>query len=442
MGSFQARISSAILGRIRKRRRSPAVAEPSLNNDPRKVPPAKMREVTFADFDGVARLKARSGMVADSLENWNRLWRANPALRGLVNRPAGWVLEAEGEIVGYLGNISLQCRYGDSALNAVASHGFCADPPYRALTFSLASAFYRQTSVDFFVSSTAIESSGKMALAFKCAALPQPDYDTVLLWVLRPYSFAQMLVRKLDVQPGLAAIATAIAGLAIAADKIFRKRRPRLTSRIFAVIESSIDQIDGEIAALWTDKLKESSRLYTDRSPEALRWHFGIPGDQGSVRVLRCYENEKLMGYAVVRSDKDAQDGIRRSIIADLIARHDNSAVVQALWVAAYEHAKNIGSDILEVQGFPATIREVSSAWRPYRRKYPACPYYYRATDPVLQKELNDPSAWYACPYDGDASLIRPSSSISTLRFGPAPKSVTQSEKAVALAEVQGTGVV
>jgi hypothetical protein len=440
MGSFQEKISAAILTRIRKRRPAPQAATRSQSNDASKVPPAKIREVTFSDFDGVARLKARSGIVADSPENWNRLWRANPAFAaGTVSRPIGWVLDAEGEIVGYIGNISLQCRYGDKTLNAVATHGFCADPPYRAVSFSLASAFYRQKAVDFFVSSSAIEVSGKMAVAFKCAAVPQPDYDTVLLWVLRPYSFARILIKKLDVKPVLAPMASAVVGLAVAADRILRRRRPRLTSAELTVSESGIDAIDGEIAALWADKLNEGTRFYADRAPEVLRWHFEIPGDQGSVRVLRCYENGKLTGYAVVRSDEDPRDGIRRSLIADLIARQDNPAVVQALWVAAYETAKAIGSDILEVQGFPSNIREVSLCWRPYRRKYPACPYFYKATDPVLHKELSNASAWYACPYDGDATLIRPSYPSSTVRLAPELAQVPQIDSAVELGKVQRT---
>jgi hypothetical protein len=440
MGSFQEKISAAILTRIRKRRPSPTAAARSQSNDASKVPPAKLREVTFSDFDGVARLKARSGIVADSPENWNRLWRANPALaQGPANRPIGWVLDADGEIVGYLGNISLQCRYGDKTLSAVATHGFCADPSYRAVALSLASAFYRQKSVDFFVSSSAIEVTGKMALAFKSAAVPQPDYDTVLLWVLRPYSFARVLVKKLDLKPALAPIARAVVALTVATDRSLRGRRPRLTSSSLSVSESGIDAIDGEIGTLWTDKLSEGTRFYADRTPEVLRWHFEIPGDRGSVRVLRCYENDKLQGYAVVRTDEDPLDGIRRSQIADLIASQDNPAVVRALWVAAYEHAKAVGSDILEVQGFPSNIREVASAWHPYRRKYPACPYYYRATDPVLHKELSDPSAWYACPFDGDATLIRPSYSSSGVRLAAELTQSPKSDEAVELAKVQQT---
>lgn len=416
MSSFQEKISAAILARIRRRKASTGSGEKSQQQGPSKVTPAKLREATFADFEGIAKLKARSGIVADSPENWNRLWKANPALvAGEQTRPIGWVLDAEGEIVGYLGNIALQCQYGERKLSAVATHGFCADPPYRGVSLSLASAFYRQKTVDFFVSSSAIEVTGKMALAFKCAALPQPDYDTVLFWVLRPYSFGRILMQKLDLTPVLQPIGRAVVAFVVAADRLVRRRRPRFTSATLTVKGSNIDVLDKEIGELFADKLKEGTRFFADRSPEVLRWHFEIPGDRGSAHVLRCYENQKLQGYAVVRSDKDPRDGIRKSVIADLIARQDDPAVVKALWAAAYEHATAVGSDVLEVQGFPSQIREAATAWRPYRRKLPACPYYYRATDPVLHKALSDPSPWYACPFDGDATLIRPSYASSSV---------------------------
>jgi hypothetical protein len=439
MGSFQEKISAAILTRIRQKRPSTVVEKrPTISS----FPTAKLREVTFADFAAVARLKKRCGIVEDSPENWTRLWRLNPALgEEEARRPIGWVLDAGGEIVGYLGNISLQCRYGDKTLSAVATHGFCADPPYRAVTLSLASAFYRQKSVDFFVSSSAIEVSGKMALAFKCAVVPQPDYDTVLFWVLRPYSFARTLARKLDIKPLLSPISSVVIALWVAADKIIHRRWPSSNVAALKVIVGGLDEIGHEMAELWRDKLKEEIRMYADRSTEVLRWHFEIPGDRGSVRVLRCYRGGDLWGYAVVRNDEDPRDGIRRSIIADLIVRKDDMTVVEALFVAAYEQAKTAGSEILEVQGFPSHIRQLTVGWRPYLRKYPACPYYYRATDPELHKALSDASAWYACPYDGDATLIRPSYSSSAARPVAATMERRHSAETVELAKIQRTEV-
>jgi hypothetical protein len=97
-----------------------------------------------------------------------------------------------------------------------------------------------------------------------------------------------------------------------------------------------------------------------------------------------------------------------------MLVRNDDADVIRALFLASYDYATEKRSDVLEVQGFPPQVRAVFSEFRPYSRKYPACPYYFKAADPRLQERLEDPSVWYACPYDGDATLIRPSNPSSS----------------------------
>jgi len=121
----------------------------------------------------------------------------------------------------------------------------------------------------------------------------------------------------------------------------------------------------------------------------------------------------------VVRTDTDPGNGLRKSVMADTLVRRDDPEIVRALWAAAYESAKREGSHVLEVLGYPPGIRQACAEWNPYVRQYPACPYYYKAADPILHKALSDGAAWYATPFDGDATLIRPSySSSSSVRDG------------------------
>src|SRR5580700_4464343 len=113
------RLIRALIRQMRSRRRS--------LEGPQEVAPAgkplavKQREVQFSDFQGVAELKERSGWGKDSLENWDRLWRDNPAL-AVAKSPLsmGWVLEAGGRIVGYGGSVPLLYHYGDRTLIAAA----------------------------------------------------------------------------------------------------------------------------------------------------------------------------------------------------------------------------------------------------------------------------------------------------------------------------------
>jgi hypothetical protein len=122
--------------------------------------------------------------------------------------------------------------------------------------------------------------------------------------------------------------------------------------------------------------------------------------------VFCCYCGEELLGYIVVRSDPVPTVGIRRSMVADLIAKNDDPATLNALCAAAYQHGKHMGSHVLEILGFPPGVRAVCSRSNPYLRKYPSCPFYYKTADPSLHKALAEPSLWYASPFDGDTTLM------------------------------------
>jgi hypothetical protein len=442
MASIEKRIAAAVLTALRSRSEEHPISK-SNPAVPSSAAPAKIREALLSDFEAVAELKQRWGMAADSVENWDRLWRQNPALaRAPRSRPIGWVLEAGGKIVGYIGNISLLCRYGDRTLSAVTAHGLVVEPAYRGVGVSLNSAFFRQKAVDLYVCTTTIPAVGKISAALKADQLPQPDYWTVLFWVLRPSDFVNSMMKKLAVKSLLSRAGGALGSLAITADRSFRKRRPKQSLKLPKVTEISAAEIGDEFQALWLDKVSEQTRLLTDRSAAALRWHCEIPGDRGITRVLRCSKNDRLLGYSIVRHEPPDENGLRKSIIVDMLVREDESTVVEALLAAAYGQASCAGSDILEVMGFPENIRRVFAQSRPYQRRYPACPYYYKAADPELHKALSAASAWYASPYDGDATLIRPSfsSSFPPLTSG-VPADGSRSSAPIAVAERERTEV-
>ena len=408
MGFLEQKLVGAILTRIRDRQEAPSVAEGHAVADPSvSRSSVRLREAQFSDLEAVKDLKQRWGLSSDSLENWERLWCRNPALEQLqLKRPIGWVLEAGGMVVGYLANISLLYRYGDKTLTAVTGSGLVVEPAYRALSLTLIAAFYRQKSVDLFLTTTAVGAVGKIARAFKSDPLPQQDYDTMLFWVLRPYPFAQALMKKLKLGPTLSYIGSMLASLAAGADKVFHRRLPKRRPKALSVSEISAYEIGEEFQAFWLEKLNEKPRLLANRSPASLRWHFGNPGDTGTVRVICCRNHGGLVGYAVVRNEPpNHANGLRRSIVADMLAKQDDPAILSALLIAAYDHAKHAGSHVFEVLGFPQDIRKVCSQWHPYRRKYPTSPFYYKAADPALHKMLSDGTAWYASPFDGDTTL-------------------------------------
>ena len=92
-------------------------------------------------------------------------------------------------------------------------------------------------------------------------------------------------------------------------------------------------------------------------------------------------------------------------LIVDIFVQNNDPDVVVALLDRAYLYARNSGSHVLELMGFPKDIRATVLRNQPYSRMAPNWPYYYLSHDIDLQTNLNHGEAWYACPFDGDASL-------------------------------------
>jgi hypothetical protein len=366
----------------------------------------KIRQAKLSDYDAVIDLKRRWNLIPESFENWERFWRLNPALRNAPPELSiGWVLEAEGRVVGYLGSILSTYYFEGRRLIAVSSTGLVVEPTYRSVTMTLNAQFYRQKS-DLQLGTTADPSVGKIAKAFKSDPLPQEDYDTVLFWVLQPHPFVEAVVKKLELHPALAKTVSIPGALAVGAEKVFRRRWPKKGLKALSIALIRVDEIGDEFQALWLRKLDEKNQLLADRSAEALRWHFTIPGDSGTTNVFCCRRDRELVGYAITRSATHRSNGMHRTLIADMLVKLDDAEVTRTLLSAVYEHSKKNGSDILEVMGFPHTIRAVCLEGNPYMRKYPATPFYYKAADPVLHKALSDGTRWYATPFDGDTTLM------------------------------------
>jgi len=93
-------------------------------------------------------------------------------------------------------------------------------------------------------------------------------------------------------------------------------------------------------------------------------------------------------------------------MLADILVEQDDPSVTETLLEAAYSNAVASGSHVFEVVGLPGHIRQILMGWNPYVRKYPTDPLIYKTADEALTRILADENAWYASPFDGDATLI------------------------------------
>jgi len=203
--------------------------------------------------------------------------------------------------------------------------------------------------------------------------------------------------------PHLAAAAIVAVAILPAA---FRRRWPRGSAKDLAVSEIKVSEIGEDFEILWKEKLGEGTRLLADRSLEFLRWHYNVPCDGAKTSVLCCRKQGQLIGYLVIRDEAGNANGLRRSLIADMLVKQDDPETLKLLIVAAYKHAGRAGSHVLELQGFPANIRRLCAQWNPYSRSFPATPFYYKGAAPAMHKALSDGALWYGTPFDGDTTLM------------------------------------
>jgi hypothetical protein len=372
----------------------------------RRTVAVRQRSVEFSDCEKVIKLKQRWGHWKDSLENWFRLWRDNPAV-GLAKSPLnrGWVLEVEDEIVGYQGSVPLVYHYGGRTLLAAAGTSLVVEPTYRPHSIGLLASFYRQKDVDLFLITTAIPSVGKLAKVLQAVPLPQRDYDEVFLWVLDARQFLDAVIEKISMGDQIEKLAKPIAWLLLQADlAILRKPPLRIPSKI-DVTEIQVQDIGSEFDALWQKHLAKRNRLMADRSAATLRWHFTIPEGPRAV-VYRCHHGGRLAGYAVVQTRTDRQTNMQSCSLVDLVAVDDDPDVTESLLAKAYTNARDSGSHVFQISGFPPKIRQILSRWRPYRLRYEACPFWHKSNDENLRRILAHEDAWCASPFDGDTSLM------------------------------------
>ena len=406
MPSVQERLTDAVLATIRTRRDDREVAQSPLLNGSRNHAAIALRAATFSDFEKVALLHKRLGQGADSVENWKRLWVDNPALKNREVTPRiGWILESAGSVVGFFGTIPLLCEFQGTTLTAAASCRFAVDPEFRSSSHLLVSSFLRQKDVDLFLNTTATPAAGKMMEASKASPVPQLDYGTVLFWVLDHRRFSEAVLKKLEARPALAKVGSFAGSVAMWAEARLRRRFPQVSTADSEVSECTLDTLPSDFDAFCTEQAMASKKLIGKRSSEVLRWHFTPPGSQKICRVFTYRSGGRITGYAVSRQERDPQFGLVRCVVADLIAAEDDPKVVQALVAAAHASAKRSGSHVLEVTGFPRTIRRALDEWKPLTRQYPSNPYFYKARDRSLHERLSSEDLWYACPFDGDATL-------------------------------------
>jgi hypothetical protein len=363
----------------------------------------RIREVEDGDLDAVGRLLKAEGWGAPTASDWRWLWQENPALSRTV-LPRGWVLLEQGSVVGFLGNMLQEYRFGDRTLTAAVAAGLVVAPAARGSSLKLITSHARQPNVDLLLNTTAAPHVSKIHQFLKFRPVPQPTFDRSAYWVLRPARFARGALAKKGLPRAAALPAAPFLALLIQTERL-RRRWPREVRSDVELRVISAPSIGVEFDQLWQRRLTEWPRLLAVRDAQTLRWHFASRGRPHAPFLVCAFSGSALLGYvAVVRQDA-AHLELARARVADIFVAHDDPDIIRQLLVRSASHARSAGADMLEVIGLPRTIRRAVEGLRPFEIVDGSSPFVYKAVDTSLDEQLADEKVWYAGLFDGDGSV-------------------------------------
>lgn len=366
-----------------------------------------VREATFDDFEAARSLRLRFGLGDDSPRDWRALWIENPALIRGHHLPIGWVLELEGQIVGFFGCIATQLAYGEQSLMGASAHALVIEPEYRrSCRLKLTAPLFSLEGVDLVLVTSANPGTGRIFRTFQAEPVPSLEYDRCLTWVLQPGPFLRAYLRRRGTARPVAAVLGSCAAGLLAAELAVRRRGPRRPSGASEFSMREIDHIGEEFDGLWARKTREPARMLGVRSAETLRWHFRQSPGVPRAKAICCHRAGRLAGYSIIMRQDSPDVGLTRNRIADLVAENDDPEVIDDLLWASYQQSRRDRVSVLELIGFPRAIRARVGRGNPFLRQLDAWPYLYRASSSGLQKALDSEQAWYACPYDGDDTIL------------------------------------
>jgi hypothetical protein len=335
-------------------------------------------------------------------EDWRGLFLDNPLWSRLSDRwPIGWVLEdAVGEVVGSLTNIPSLYRFRGRDLICANGRSWAVAPEYRGFALWLMDEYFNQQGADLFINTT-VNGLAAQALSTLAARVPVGDWQTIAYRVTGDRGFARKALEKMGV-PLAGALALPAAAALWLRDALVSKRLGAADPSVVIVdadgFDSRFDYFDEELVRQNPDKPLAA------RDSRTLSWHYAIPMRQGRLWIFTASRNGLLRAWCVLKRE-DRRQGVRRMRLIDYQTLESGVDLLPSLLRAVVRRCVAEGFYVLEHLGCGLAKTSSLDRCAPYRRKLPAWPYYYHASDPALAAELRKPEVWDPSAFDGDASF-------------------------------------
>ena len=367
----------------------------------------ELRVASLDDMRQIWRLCSRHfgeyrGSTAEEFESLcHHRWLNNPARTDA--HVLGWVLENEDRrIVGFLGSVPQRFKIGERIEYGASGTSWCVDPPYRACSLELYKKNLAWGDRHFLLDTTAGKLASRLHQTLKLGMRPIPvsQFGQRFFWVMKPHRLLDWRIKKgrLLKFPVFFHMLSGVLYL-----RFIRNRKLHFKTKLLRV--TAMDDFTDEFEAFWENN-KQDFPVTLVRDKAFLKWRYqDVPVLGGRFFTFCCRENDgKLMGYVVVhhKGYRNRKEG--HYLSADLFYQRDRQDVFLNLMNAAFQFVKNQGGAVLEISGFHSEVMRVLRRQRPWIRKFPEPPYWYKAENNVFTG-IGQSEAWWPSAVDGDLNI-------------------------------------
>ena len=383
---------------------SPARVAPLISTERGPTPGPRLREASFADHEQIRSLEAEYGLGTMSYEEWEHLWKGNPAYDEFGEAwPIGWVLESEtGRIVGYVGNIPVWHEFQGRKLLAAVTHAWVVDSRYRSYSILLLDCYFSQKNADLFLSTTVNAQSSTAFGAFHSSRVPAGAWDHSIFWITHYPGFTRSWMRTRE--HSLSEIFSYPLSMGLWLSDMF-VRRTANSSWEEPKVESCTG-FDDRFEAFWEELRGRNPHLLLGvRSREVLEWHFKYQLLKKEVWILAITSPSGIAAYSVFCRQDNSRFGLKRLRLVDFQSLDRTTGRLQPMLRWALKQCQREGIHMLECIGFGPQEQKALGNLIPHRRRLPSWLYFYQAREDRLARSLASAEVWNPSWFDGDSSL-------------------------------------
>ena len=372
--------------------------------------PTSLRPLQSGDHAEVQALFARHGWPQRSPAGWLWALHHNPA-RLQAGAEAGWVLEHEGALVGFLGNLPQTYHLDGQRLVGATCTSYVVDDKQRAHSVKLMQAFAAQPQVAFLHSATANRHSAAVYKLFRFKALTDPRANFLMRWVASDSAFLHCAM----LAKGLAspALARPVARLAAPAWRWLRQAKgwSSVPQTPYAGSSSKVaaDQLapGGDLAAswdLWAQAMHNGPGLQLDRSAASLAWRLADPDQAGQLALIALRdEQQRLQGMCLLRALAEHPSRTPRAELIDwAVLQQTPLQACAALMAAAVGWAQQRGLPMLDAKRFTGQAADVLSLLKPALSALPGDANWVLTRHAALKQQPGAGLPWAMTGADGD----------------------------------------